>query len=186
MWPVHFFAGLQYKGFDVVDGLSARMQADYGTASIKFFEGDFLLQELPPADLLLCKEVLVHLSDIEIHQALNIAAKYPLSIFCHAVGKNPSIYGRVAQLVSKVRQGVSIRTRFRQIFSRSSTVKGMDIAIDPALRAGGFRHIDLLDSKYQLGSHGLSVKKIRDFVPKGQSHSLTRIWLLVSDSSSFK
>lgn len=67
--------GVTYIGADVVDELTNRNQELHGNATRRFVRLNVVTDELPPADLVLCRDCLVHLSFRDIHAALrNIRA----------------------------------------------------------------------------------------------------------------
>lgn len=183
MWPKQAFDGVHYWGIDVVKGLSARLADSVGDAETQFVEGNFLKVETPPADLLLCKEVLVHLSDSDIKEALQRAGRYPFAIFCHSVGSNPSPSGRVLHALHLLRSKVSVRSRWRRSVSRWLTDTAVPAIPEPSKNSGGFRPIDLEDPFWNLRGRGMFVKATRDFVPSGQRRALFRIWLIVGDAA---
>jgi SAM-dependent methyltransferase len=62
--------GIQYTGADVVDGLIANNSKQYNSESIKFVTLDIINDKLPDADLLLCRDCLVHFSFEDINKVL--------------------------------------------------------------------------------------------------------------------
>jgi hypothetical protein len=52
---------IQYRGYDVVQKVIDKNNTLYGSPNIQFFCDDAILSKTPPADLLLCKDVLQHL-----------------------------------------------------------------------------------------------------------------------------
>jgi SAM-dependent methyltransferase len=70
-------AGLldRYDGLDIVAEIIARNQAAYGSDRIAFRCGNLIADPLPRADMILCRDCLVHLSLSDIFRALrNIKA----------------------------------------------------------------------------------------------------------------
>ena len=65
------WSGIRYVGFDVVESLVRENQRSFGSNTISFrlAEGRTLL---PPADLLICKDVLQHLPNREVQHYLSI------------------------------------------------------------------------------------------------------------------
>lgn len=71
-WMQHVpLAGIQYTGMDVVPELIDRNQQRYGTATIRFLQGDITRDSLPPVDLIMSRDCLVHLSLKDGCRALN-------------------------------------------------------------------------------------------------------------------
>lgn len=62
------WTGIDYQGFDLVKSVIATNQRRYGKPNVKFtrYEGDF--NQLPSADLLIAKDVLQHLSYLNIER----------------------------------------------------------------------------------------------------------------------
>lgn len=60
----------QYIGGDVVAELAAENQRRYGNDTREFRSLNLLTDELPKADVLLCRDCLVHLTDAEVRTAL--------------------------------------------------------------------------------------------------------------------
>ncbi len=63
----------QYIGIDIVDSLIERNQKDYGSKQVKFVCADLASDPLPPSDLILSRDCLVHLS---FGDALKILANF--------------------------------------------------------------------------------------------------------------
>jgi hypothetical protein len=76
------FAGelSHYRGVDVVPDLIARNQTVYGGTAVEFAVLDATRDELPDADLCLVRQVLQHLSNVEISAILSRCARFPLVV----------------------------------------------------------------------------------------------------------
>jgi SAM-dependent methyltransferase len=70
------WSNVTYIGFEVVESLVARNNALFANDHISFVHADFLTIDLPPADLLLCKDVLQHLCHEDIVRFLPQLKKY--------------------------------------------------------------------------------------------------------------
>lgn len=66
-----------YLGVDCVPSLAERNARFYGTDRIRFAHGDILTAPLPPADLVLVKDLLQHWPDEAIHELGARLAGYP-------------------------------------------------------------------------------------------------------------
>lgn len=71
----HWFSALpveldSYLGIEVVEGLAAANQARYGDPRRRFASLDIIRDPLPKADLILCRDVLVHLKNCQVSAAL--------------------------------------------------------------------------------------------------------------------
>lgn len=58
--------GIDYNGMDIVPSVVAANQAHFGCQTVSFRTGDLAHDVLPPADLLIAKDVLQHLSNDSI------------------------------------------------------------------------------------------------------------------------
>lgn len=65
-----------YKGYDVVKHVIENNIANYANSNFKFFHGNFTDIDLPCADLLICKDVLQHLSNEEIFKFIKQFSKF--------------------------------------------------------------------------------------------------------------
>lgn len=66
--------GIEYIGADIVTELVDANQSRFGNTSRRFLELDLVASPLPSADLLMCRDCLVHLSHADVRAALaNIA-----------------------------------------------------------------------------------------------------------------
>jgi 2-polyprenyl-3-methyl-5-hydroxy-6-metoxy-1,4-benzoquinol methylase len=61
---------IQYTGYDVVQSVIEKNQQVHGTSRIQFIHGDAVVDDLPSADLLICKDVLQHLPDEDVFKVL--------------------------------------------------------------------------------------------------------------------
>ncbi len=68
--------GVRYFGIDIVDDLIARNQREFGSAEVSFHCLDIVLDELPDAELCLIRQVLQHLSNVQIMEVLHKIKKY--------------------------------------------------------------------------------------------------------------
>ena len=69
-WMRHLRADVRYIGGDVLPELVAANEQQFGGANRRFVPIDILQDELPAADLLLCRDCLVHFSFDDIRAAL--------------------------------------------------------------------------------------------------------------------
>jgi len=60
------WTGIDYLGLDIVAPVIEANQRRFGAANIRFAVADIVRDELPPADLLIVKDVLQHLSNADI------------------------------------------------------------------------------------------------------------------------
>ena len=60
----------EYIGVEVVPELAAELERHHARPGRRFLQADITRDELPPADLVLCREVLVHFPDDDVERAL--------------------------------------------------------------------------------------------------------------------
>lgn len=82
------WTGIDYTGFDVVPSVIAEDQKKYGSPSIRFQTADIVRTELPPADLLICKDVLQHLPTEDVLAFLAQLPKYKDALITDTVDKH--------------------------------------------------------------------------------------------------
>jgi len=70
------WTGVDYLGLDIVKSVVDANQRRYGARNIRFAFADIVRDELPPADLLLVKDVLQHLSHADIARFLKQLPRY--------------------------------------------------------------------------------------------------------------
>ena len=68
--------GIDYLGVDIVAPVIEANQRRFGAANIRFAVADIVRDELPPADLLLVKDVLQHLSNADVNRFLAQLPRY--------------------------------------------------------------------------------------------------------------
>jgi SAM-dependent methyltransferase len=67
---------IDYLGVDIVPSVIEANRQRFGKANVRFAVADIVRDELPPADLLLVKDVLQHLSDADISRFLAQLPRY--------------------------------------------------------------------------------------------------------------
>ncbi|MEA2206335.1 MAG: hypothetical protein QOE77_3111 [Blastocatellia bacterium] len=86
---------IRYVGVDVVPKLIARNQQAFGSDTRTFLKRDMTTDSLPQADVILCRDALVHFSLAEISSAIQnfkrSKATYLLATTFVALGKNTEI-----------------------------------------------------------------------------------------------
>ena len=70
------WAGIEYTGVDVVPDVIEKNEKQFAASSIHFRCQDLLTEELPPADLLILKDVLQHLPFTAISRILSFSPQY--------------------------------------------------------------------------------------------------------------
>jgi|694.fasta_scaffold06861_16 SAM-dependent methyltransferase len=77
--------GINYSGFDVVGDIIKKNQKRYQSDHIHFFHADGANVELPPADLLICKDVFQHLPIADIFAIINQFPKFKYCLITNDV-----------------------------------------------------------------------------------------------------
>jgi SAM-dependent methyltransferase len=85
MWESYKFEDVRYVGVDVVEGLSNKLEKIYGSATRTFFPIDITNTLPPDADLLICKDTLMHLPNRDIIYFLRNLKKFKYLIICNDV-----------------------------------------------------------------------------------------------------
>jgi SAM-dependent methyltransferase len=70
------WSGINYLGVDIVPSLIEANRRKYAKTNVRFAVADIVRDELPPADLLLVKDVLQHLSNADISRFLAQLPRY--------------------------------------------------------------------------------------------------------------
>jgi 2-polyprenyl-3-methyl-5-hydroxy-6-metoxy-1,4-benzoquinol methylase len=71
-WMQHVkLEGINYTGGDIVSEIIYKNKNNYATNTINFFELDIVNDPLPKVDLIICRDLLVHLKNPQIIAALN-------------------------------------------------------------------------------------------------------------------
>lgn len=74
-------SGRTYLGVDIVGSVIAANRAAYGSATISFQEADITQFDVGECDLLLCKDVLQHLSNEHVQEILDRSRKARFALF---------------------------------------------------------------------------------------------------------
>lgn len=82
--------GIDYVGIDVVPEIIARNIATFGTANISFMAANVKDMKLPPAQLVVIKDVLQHWNNQEIFDFLNKIKTYKFAIITNSTQSSPS------------------------------------------------------------------------------------------------
>lgn len=84
MWPAGTFDGIdKYVGFDIVESVLESNRTAFQSSRYAFHVADATRISLPPSGLLLCKEVLQHLPNVEVRRFLESAIRaYRIVVVC--------------------------------------------------------------------------------------------------------
>jgi hypothetical protein len=75
MKNVTFDADITYIGADIVRELVARLQKEFSAPQRRFMQLDLISDELPKADILICRDCFIHLSNSQVLDALRNFAR---------------------------------------------------------------------------------------------------------------
>jgi SAM-dependent methyltransferase len=79
------WTGIDYKGYDIVEAVIAKNRERFAAPNVHFFVGDIVEHKLPPADLLICKHVLQHLPNPDVHKFLRVLPRYKHALLLNSV-----------------------------------------------------------------------------------------------------
>lgn len=176
MWPRGFFEGFDYTGLEAVPKLSLALDAKFGNPSTRFLEQDVVGSQWPSADLVLCKDVLIHLPNEAVKKVLRQMAHYRYAIVCTGVLLRPETNRQKAQLI---RRRIAPRRRLTEMIMRRSPF-GRYWCNNTDIDLGDFRHLDIESSPFDLSELGLKVIDRLDFpaIAGGPTFEVKRAWLL--------
>ena len=75
----------KYTGIDVVNSVIKKNKALYGSDTVQFLQLDAGLDSLPAGDLLICKDVLMHLPNSNVFHILNESKKFKYCIYINDI-----------------------------------------------------------------------------------------------------
>ncbi len=82
------WSGIHYTGFDIVRSVVENNNRIFGNSHIQFFCGNLVELDLPSADLLICKDVLMHLPHHDILACIPQFAKFKHCLITYDVEQN--------------------------------------------------------------------------------------------------
>lgn len=162
MWPEGFFQSYQYCGIDVVSELSNHLNLVHGNETTKFIGADFLETELPESDLLLIKDVLIHLSNRDIQRAIEIFPKYSYIVTVTDIQSSGYrvFFGCLYKSLKKFKGGA-----FIQLIK--APIDFINSILDSDISTGDYHWVRLHDSKWRLFTKDLEIAAIKTFEISG-------------------
>lgn len=79
------WTGIDYIGYDVVASVVEKNREKYGSDHIRFVHANFLTQDIPDADLMLCKHVLQHMPNCDVFSFLKLLSQFKHSLILNAM-----------------------------------------------------------------------------------------------------
>jgi hypothetical protein len=135
MWRDYKFENVLYFGVDVADTLSTQNNAVYGTSTTQFRQIE-PHESLPEAELLLCKEVLQHLSNPDVISFLDKISRFSFLIICNDI--------RIPNTLDRIRHHLQLRTRLSELCQFSNPFyKSSPVYNNADILTGSYRTIDL-------------------------------------------
>jgi hypothetical protein len=156
MWKDYRFPNLMYMGIDVAAGLSEQIQEIYADDFHAFQYLDFCETELPPADLLVTKDVLQHLPNDEIIRLLGSLAPYKSVVICNDIYVSGT-------LLFETREFLQLRHRFRKFLKGESPFFSVTRFNNSNIAGGQFRGIDLEKKPFKVALNGMTLKESFDY-----------------------
>lgn len=173
MWPPHAFEQVHYTGIDIVDSEIDKLSAALESEHRRFVADDVLASPLPPADVALCKDVLIHLSDDDVSRLLSRLRPYPWVIVSHDIWAPSGVRG----WKKRVRNEFAPRVRWRDARNGRFYLRRPITRENCDIQTGGFRPLDLCKPPWSMEDFGFRVLRTVDFTA-GPSALPKRIWLL--------
>jgi len=142
MWRDYKFENTNYLGVDVAAKISDQNNEKYGNLQRKFVQIR-ASDSLPIANLILCKDVLQHLSLNDIDRILSQLSRFEHIILCNDVQVKIS-------LKRKIMTCIQPRTRLKKIISFKSPFFPVKFSENNSdIETGGYRGLDLESPEFQ-------------------------------------
>lgn len=92
MREVRLPPGTCYVGAEIVPELVAKLKRTYAGDSVNFIQFDITADPFPQADLWLCRDCLIHLSNADVRKALEnfCASEIPYALISNYIGEGPN------------------------------------------------------------------------------------------------
>jgi len=168
MWEDYNFDNVKYIGVDVAQDISAQNQDKFGNENRSFWQIT-MGEKLPGAELLICKDVLQHLSSNDIGVLVEDFGNFKYVILCN------DIHGRIP-LWRKVRFKFQLRTRIRKLmqfktpfYPASFPNNNLEIV------SGGYRGLDLEREPFSQTLENFEILERVEFIgghPRGTTNRI--------------
>ena len=160
MWPKDFFKNLDYVGIDVVKDLNEFVKKTYGSKNIQFIQLDASKDQLPDADLVLIKDVLMHLSNEDISKILQKLKKFSLTIICHDVLRNLTWI----DILFLIKRQLFFSGRFKNLIRGKNPFYKIPQLENGDIISGSHRFLNLEKYPWSLKDFNLEIVETKDFV----------------------
>ena len=169
MWRDYRFENVDYLGIDVVNELSQKLNLDYGRKGRIFRseqDSDFLESV---HKLLICKDVLQHLSNSRIIHYLNKFSSFQYLVICNDLYVKPKFYSRF--------KGLILDFSFEHLF-RFSEFRSRVNQNNSNIEDGEFRGIDLQGPLFESALEKFQIVKFFDFHAPKRYGLVKRVYFL--------
>lgn len=95
---------INYTGIDIVPELIDQLNCNYASETIKFIHADLIKDNLPPADLLIIKDVLQHLSNESVKIFLSQLPRYRIALITNDSRKRQPWYWSFGLLGTEIQK----------------------------------------------------------------------------------
>lgn len=138
MWNNYRFENTKYTGIDVAKNLSSQLSKKYGSPQIKFKPLNCVTDALPEADLLICKDVLQHLSNSDVEICLNKFSEFRYLILCNDIRN-----WNIKNFIFRLRASLGIGSRLRNLRAKRNIKFKTNLRNNLDIETGDCRCIDL-------------------------------------------
>ena len=182
MWPKAFFDNKNYVGIDVVQTLNESMRNNYQRDNIRFLLLDAVADELPKSEIVLIKDVLMHLSNKDIDAILTKLTGYRLSIICTDVLRKLTLI----DMLFLLRRNLSLGARASSLLRGENPFFKLPHLQNIDIESGGHRYLNLEKKPWNLKKYNLKIINTHDFfvlpprIKQWRCISIKRIYLLES------
>jgi len=174
MWRDYKFENVNYFGVDVSRGLSEQVTFQHGNPNRIFKFADGVHSTLPSSDLLICKDVLQHLPNMQIIDFLEMCKKYKYVVLSNDFV--PQNFVNILRIIVKrldLMGRIAHTRRLRNPFYRNYRYgNNYDIS------AGGGRGLDLQKHPFRECFSNFEVIKTFDFFNGKRGITINRVYFL--------
>jgi hypothetical protein len=170
-WGDEAFLGSDYLGIDVAEGLSDTINLKHGNSNRRFKFLDISQTSLPPAQLLISKDVLQHLPILDVTNFINQFLNYENIIICN------DIYIR-GSIIFELKEFIQLRKRLLLLLNRKNPFFWRIRINNIEIAAGQFRGIDLEKKPFSKLLENFQIKKLADYDGPFRPGIKKRVYLL--------
>jgi len=169
MWRDYKFENTNYIGVDLASDLSKLNNEKYGSKNRLFVQVKFE-DLLPDAELLLCKDVLQHLTNKDVRNLLSRFSAFKYLIICNDFHKLSTL--------ARIRHNSQIRSRIRKILKLKSPFYSPLQINNKDIEIGGARSLDLTSAFFVKEFQNFELLKSIDYSSEHTNGIVKRILFL--------